>query len=74
MFESLTVPSIAPCPVGRVLEQVDEESKDNLETALGLSFISNAAIAREIRLELDRAIDATTIANHRKGLCRCSAN
>jgi len=57
-----------------VLEQLDEESTANLAAALRLTNqeVSNADIARAIRLEFGKPIDPTTVSTHRKGMCRCS--
>jgi hypothetical protein len=74
MFESLTVPSIAPCPVGKVLDDIDKESRSHLIEALELSNsdVSNARIALAIREEFGKGIDPNTVSVHRKGQCRCS--
>jgi hypothetical protein len=75
MFERLSIPTIAPCPIGLVLEDLDNESRDNLETALASDnrTVPHAAIARAIRAELDRAVDPYTVSRHRAGECRCSS-
>lgn len=73
MFETLTVPSIAPCPIGRILETIEKGDRANLESALQLDLktVSNSLISREIRRELGVAVAPETISAHRKGECRC---
>lgn len=74
MFESLTIPSIAPCPLGSLLEELDDASAKNLRIALDLprSELSHNKIALNIRAEANRPISAETVAAHRNKACRCS--
>lgn len=73
MFESLTVPSIAPCSLATFLDNIDEKSRANLEDALN-SAISNRSIWRAIRSEsaTEIPVGVETITAHRAGKCRCS--
>lgn len=74
VFAKLLVPSIAPCPIGKLLAETDPESATNLRTALALSFrdLSNAKIHRAILEEAKVSTSVETISAHRKGECRCT--
>lgn len=74
MFDRLLVPSIAPCPLGKFLEETDPESAKNLNTALALSprEVTNVEISRALLDEAKFNTSVETISAHRKGACRCS--
>lgn len=74
VFDQLLVPSIAPCPIGKLLEELDPASADNLRTALALSFreLPNVKVLRSLLTEARFTTSVETISAHRKGDCRCS--
>ena len=60
-----------PCPVGKLLIEMDKETADALEKAL-----NGRAATRVIHSELTNAgiqIGRDTVAAHRNGWCRCKA-
>lgn len=73
MFDRLLIPSITPCPVGALLQELEPAASENLKSALAMGKeLSNARIARAIKEEADRRISPETVSAHRKGECRCS--
>ncbi len=73
LFAQLTVPSIAPCPIGNLLDRLDDESRTNLVSALSDDSVAHAKIARAIRDEAQIAVADETVSEHRRGVCRCSS-
>ena len=81
MFDSLLIPTIAPCRMATFLDDLDEASRRNLTEALAMprEQIPHKRIAREILAETSGPdkpgvkIDPETIAAHRNGTCRCSS-
>lgn len=74
VFDRLLVPSIAPCPIGKLLAETDAESATNLRLALEMSVaeLPNTKIRRALMEEAKFATSAETISDHRKGVCRCT--
>jgi hypothetical protein len=77
VFDRLLVVSIVPCSFGAWLEELDQESRANMETALWTdkdspSYKSHASIVAAIADEAKKNFDPETISAHRKGECRCS--
>lgn len=74
VFDRLLVPSIVPCPIGKLLTETDPESATNLRNALALPFteLPNAEIRRAILDEAKITTSVETISAHRKGVCRCT--
>ena len=62
---------ISPCPVGKLLNTLDSETRTAFESAM-----NSRATTRAIHWELATAgiqIGRDTLAVHRDGLCRCKA-
>ena len=62
---------ITPCPVGKLLSTLDQETRTAFESAM-----ESRATTRAIHRELVTAgiqIGRDTVAIHRDGLCRCKA-
>lgn len=74
VFDRLLIPSIEPCPIGRLLADTDEESASNLRTALAMRTqdLPNAKIRTALLEEAKFATSVETISAHRKGTCRCT--
>ena len=74
MFDRLLVPSIAPCPIGKLLAETDPQSADNLKAALAMRVedLPNAEIRRALLDEAKFVTSVETISAHRKGDCRCT--
>jgi hypothetical protein len=74
VFDRLLVPSIVPCPIGKLLAESDPESATNLRTALSLPFreLPNIKIRNAIFDEAKVSVSVDTISAHRKGDCRCT--
>lgn len=74
MFDRLLVPVIAPCPLGKFINESDPKSADNLNAALAMPVrdVPNIEILRALLDEAKFTTSVETISNHRKGICRCT--
>jgi len=74
VFDRLLVPSISPCPIGKLLAETDPKSADNLKAALAMRVedLPNAEIRRALLDEAKFTTSVDTISAHRKGDCRCT--
>ena len=60
-----------PCPVGKLIGEMDDETRAAFE-----SVLSSRAATRAIHTELKSAgirISRDTLSDHRNGWCRCKA-
>ena len=70
-LSSLTSGELTPCPVGKLLLDLDTETAEALQKAL-----DGRTPTRVIHSELVNAgikIGRDTVANHRNGWCRCKS-
>lgn len=63
--------AVAPCPVGKLLSEMDEDTRIAMQSALdsraATRAIHNELISSGIRIGRD------TLSAHRNGWCRCAA-
>ena len=70
-LKTVSKKALAPCPVGKLLDSLDAETKVALESAL-----ASRATTRSIHRELTSSgiqIGRDTLTTHRDGWCRCRA-
>lgn len=73
-FEALSEPRRPPCKVGRILEDLPDAERKQLEAALSqdTGIITNAAILKWLeRRDLD-GLSSSAATSHRKGTCTCA--
>lgn len=75
MFDAPPILNIAPCSLGRWMNQLDPIDRSNVQVWLD-SAISSTQMRREIIDQTSpesEMFSIETISDHRNGRCRCSA-
>lgn len=70
-LKSLNGGAATPCPVGKLLNDMDKETAEALRSAL-LSRVATRVIHAEL-VNAGIKIGRDTVASHRNGWCRCKA-
>jgi hypothetical protein len=60
-----------PCTIATVIETLDVEHAQRLQSALDAKHIQHAAIAR-VLTKWGHRVTAATVGRHRRQLCRCA--
>ena len=64
------LPKGPPCSVKATLDNMDPDSRADMEGALGAASISSSAISRALAAVGNR-VSAQTLSRHRRGVCSC---
>lgn len=73
MFDTLTKTEVPPCPVGKWLNTLLEEDRENFNSALALpnKAVSNQTLIKAAQAEAGHTLDKNTLSKHRSKVCRC---